>query len=465
MKRHSNNLKRLWICILPFVVLALLAPILFDGAWAQPRADTNRHAASGTLEPDAPASPASPADCTIPPPTPEPLWVDPVDSPTTLFTQTVKVYLGRGRAITVSSEAGAKSITGTFSAYTPASVTISLMPNVTHHLDVEGRVEYAADCFYTLSTWQDRNYDPLIIVQQSTLTPTAHLPLILRNSGGPTLAGCQVFPPDNPWNTDISAYPLHPNSANFIADIDGTSNKFLHADFGSNLNYGIPYTIVASTQPSVPINFTAYGDESDPGPYPIPPNAPIEGGASSTGDRHVLVLEKDNCILYELYRAFYTNPGWNADSGAIFDLSSNALRTDGWTSADAAGLPILPGLVRYDEVEDGAIHHAVRFTVWHTQNGYIHPATHFASSSSDPNRPPMGLRLRLKASYDISGFTGQARVILEALKKYGMIVADNGSSWYITGASDARWDDDDLDQLKTVPGNQFEVVYTGDIVH
>ncbi len=416
-------------------------------------------------------APHSPSDCTIPAPTPEPLWVDPVTSPTTLFTQTVTVYLGRGRAITVASEAGAASITGTFSAGTPASVTVSLLPNVTHHLTVEGRVEYAPDCFYTLSTWQDRYANPLVIVQQSTLTPTAHLPLVLRNAGGPSLAGCQMFPPDNSWNTDISnPSAVHPNSDNFIANIDGWGNDNLHADFGyfdgDYLLYGIPFTIVASTQPSVSIVFhpDGYPDESDPGPYPIPPDAPIEGGPDSTGDRHVLVLEKDNCILYELYNARYVDPGWEVWSSARFDLKSNALRPDGWTSADAAGLPILPGLARYDEVASGAIHHALRFTVKRTQRGYIHPATHFASSYTDPNYPPMGLRLRLKASFDTSSYYGQARVILEALKRYGMIVADNGTSWYITGAPDPRWDDEDLDQLKTVPGAAFEAVYTGEII-
>jgi len=300
---------------------------------------------------------------------------------------------------------------------------------------------------------------------------TAYLPIVTRLSGRPSLAGCSMFPPDNPWNTDISGYPVHPNSDNFIADIRAGGDEFLHAGFGSYIYYGIPYTVVASTQPSVPITFhpDGYADESDPGPYPIPPDAPIEGGPGSSGDRHVLVLEKDNCILYELYNATYLAPGWEVWSSAKFDLESNALRPEGWTSADAAGLPILPGLVRYDEVASGgdaagAIHHAVRFTVWRTQRGYIHPATHFASGSSDPNRPPMGLRLRLKAGYDLTSFTGQARVILEALKRYGMIVADNGASWYITGASDARWDDEDLDQLKTVPGGEFEAVYTGDII-
>lgn len=295
-----------------------------------------------------------------------------------------------------------------------------------------------------------------------TLLPSAYLPTVHRLSGGASLAGCNMFPPDNPWNTDISAYPVHPNSANFIADISADGDEFLHPDFGSNLSYGIPYTIVASTQPSVPITFDpdGYEDESDPGPFPIPPGAPVEAGS----DAHVLVLEKNNCILYELYRATYIGPEWEVWASARFDLKSNALRPEGWTSADAAGLPILPGLVRYDEVSAGAIEHALRFTVWRTQRGYIHPATHFASDSSDPDRPPMGLRLRLKASYDISGFSGQARVILTALKKYGMILADNGTSWYISGATDARWDDDDLDQLKGVPGSAFEAVNTGSII-
>jgi len=293
-----------------------------------------------------------------------------------------------------------------------------------------------------------------------------HLPLIRRDSSGPMLGGCAVFPADNPWNQDISQYPLHPNSTQFIADINsqpGNTQK-LHADFGANPDYGIPYVVVPGTQPYVPITFTAYGDESDPGPYPIPEDAPIEGGSGSDGDRHVLVLNSGNCTLYEMYRAFKDpdGPGWFADSGAIFDLSSNALRPEGWTSADAAGLPILPGLARYDEVAAGAIRHALRFTVWRTQYGYIHPATHAAGST--PSAPPMGLRFRLKASYDLSSYTGQARVILDALKKYGMIVADNGSSWFITGASDLRWDDEDLDQLKQVPGDQFEVVDTGPIL-
>ena len=272
-----------------------------------------------------------------------------------------------------------------------------------------------------------------------------------------------MFPPDNAWNTDVSSYPVSPNSANYIANILSSGNQNVHADFGGGGAYGIPYVTVGGGEPRVAINFTAYGDESDPGPYPVPLGAPVEGGSASDGDRHVLAVDTDACKLYELYRAFPQSDHWDADSGAVFDLRSDALRPLGWTSADAAGLPIFPGLARYDEVTAGQINHALRFTVARTQKGYILPATHFASSSTDPNRPPMGLRLRLKAGFDISHFTGEARVILVALKKYGMIVADNGSNWYISGASDPRWDDNDLNQLKTVPGSAFEAVDTGPI--
>ncbi len=276
---------------------------------------------------------------------------------------------------------------------------------------------------------------------------------------GPTIEGCPVFPADNPWNQDISGAPIDPRSARYIASINRDGDTFLHADFGSNLDYGFPYVVVAGTQPKVPISYVEYGDESDPGPFPIPPDAPVEGG----NDRHVIVIDKDNCILYELYHAEKVTGGWEAGSGAVFDLRSNALRPDTWTSTDQAGLPIFPGLVRYDEVQAGAIRHALRFTVRQTQRAFIHPATHYGSSN-DPDDPPMGLRLRLKASYDISKVRGQARVILEALKKYGMLVADTGTSWYISGATDARWDDADLDQLKRIPGSAFEVVQTGPIL-
>lgn len=278
----------------------------------------------------------------------------------------------------------------------------------------------------------------------------------------PMISGCQVFPSDNPWNRDISYDPVDSNSVNYIAHMNG-GTKFLHPDFGSDPTYGIPFVVVPGTQAKVPVSFD-YSDESDPGPYPIPTNAPIEGGASSTGDRHVLVLETDTCVLYEMYDSHYVSPGWQCGSGAIFDLKSNALRPDYWTSADAAGLPILPGLVRYDEVAAGQINHAIRFTVQSSQKGFIHPATHYASSNTDPNAPPMGLRVRLKAGYDISRFTGAAHVILAAMKRYGMILADNGSDWFFTGASDSRWNDTDLNQLKSVPGSAFEVVSSGTII-
>ena len=209
----------------------------------------------------------------------------------------------------------------------------------------------------------------------------------------------------------------------------------------------------------MPIRFTDYGDESDPGPYPVPLNAPVENGS----DRHVLVLQRGTCRLFEMFNAQRSGAGWAASSGALFNLRSNRLRHEGYTSADAAGLPILPGLARYDEVRRGAITHALRFTTQRTQRGYIHPATHQAGSSSDPNLPPMGLRVRLKAGYSLRRFHGQALVILRALKRYGMLDADNGSSWYITGASDRRWNDEDLNQLKTVPGSAFEAVRTGRI--
>ncbi len=285
---------------------------------------------------------------------------------------------------------------------------------------------------------------------------------------GASLHGKQVFPSDNAWNQDISAMPVDPNSANLIASIG--LNTALHPDFGTVYNgapNGIPYVVVAGTQPRVAINYTAYGDESDPGPYPVPPNAPIEGGPASSGDRHVLVIDRDDWKLYELGYSFPINGGasWNANCGAIFDLNSNALRPAGWTSGDAAGLPIFPGLVRYDEVfELGVIAHALRFTVHDSRRAYVSPARHFASSNTDPNLPPMGMRVRLKTSFDVSGFSPAMQVILRALKKYGMMVADNGSNWYISGAPDPRWNDNELNALKTIKGSSFEVVQMGTIV-
>jgi hypothetical protein len=274
-----------------------------------------------------------------------------------------------------------------------------------------------------------------------------------------SLGSCPVFPADNAWNTDVSGAPLHPNSASFITQINADGGDFLHADFGGGGVYGIPYIAVPGTEPKVPVTFTDWPEESDPGPYPIPLGAPIEGG----GDRHVLAIDRDACKLYEMYNAWPRSNRWDASNGAVWDLNSNALRPNNWTSADAAGLPIFAGLARYDEVAAGEIDHALRVTFSATQQGFIYPATHYASSSTNPNHPPMGLRLRLKASYDISGSTGQARVILEALKKYGLIVADNGSNWFITGTADSRWNDGDLNQLKVVPGSAFEVVDTGPI--
>jgi hypothetical protein len=277
-------------------------------------------------------------------------------------------------------------------------------------------------------------------------------------AGVPSIQGCAVFPADNPWNRDVSGDPVDARSDAYIAAMNGAT-RFLHPDFGGDSAYGIPWTTVPGTQPRVPMSFD-YADESDPGPYPFPPDAPVEAG----GDRHVLVLDRDACRLYETFDSQRVGSGWRCGSGAVFDLRSNALRPDGWTSADAAGLPILPGLVRRDEVLSGEIRHALRFTVQRTQRAYTHPATHFASDHTDPNLLPMGLRVRLKASYDLSRFHGASRVILEGLKKYGMFVADNGGDWFITGERNAGWDDDDLDQLKGVPASSFEVVRLGTIL-
>ena len=274
-----------------------------------------------------------------------------------------------------------------------------------------------------------------------------------------SLGTCPVFPADNAWNTNVANAPVHANSANYIKNILDNGGDYLHADFGGDGEYGIPYVTVAGNQPTVPTTFFDWPEESDPGPYPIPLQAPVEGGS----DRHVLTVDRDHCVLYELFNASRSGSGWAASNGAKWDLTSNTLRPIGWTSADAAGLPIFAGLARFDEVASGHIDHALRVTVNATQKGFVLPATHYASSNTDPNRPPMGLRLRLRADYNISGFHGQSRVILEAMKKYGLIVADNGSNWFITGAADSRWDDDDLNQLKTVPGSAFEVVDTGPV--
>jgi hypothetical protein len=304
----------------------------------------------------------------------------------------------------------------------------------------------------------------VLLAAAACLLAAAAVAAATQYAFGTGTGGCRVFPASNPWHEKVSKLPVSPRSDAYIAAIGAGLD--LHPDFGSNPDYGIPYAVVPAGQRKVPIHFTAYGDQSDKGPYPIPPGAPIEGGASSSGDRHVLVLQAGACRLYELYSAYPNADGsWNAGSGAVFDLRSNRLRPDGWTSADAAGLSIFAGLIRYDEIQRGYIDHAIRFTAPRTQAGFIHPATHFASSSTDPDLPPMGLRLRLKASFDISRFPRVARIILRAMKTYGLILADNGSPWYFQGATDPRWSDAALDTLKSVPGSAFEVVQTGPVLH
>ena len=291
------------------------------------------------------------------------------------------------------------------------------------------------------------------------------LPAAARSLPLPAAPACPVFPTDNPWNERVDSLPVAASSTAIISSIGAGIG--LHADFGSGLwngaPIGIPITVVSGeTTPTYQVPFD-YADESDPGPYPIPPDVAIEGGPSSSGDRHAIIVDRDTCRLYELYALYPSGSGWTAGSGAIWDLHSNLLRPAGWTSADAAGLPILPGLARYDEVSRGVIDHALRFTVQQTRRAYVFPARHFASSLTDPNLPPMGLRVRLKASFDTSGYPPQARIVLDALKRYGMMVADNGSNWYISGAPDPGWDNDDLHQLGNVKGSDFEVVDTSSL--
>jgi hypothetical protein len=297
------------------------------------------------------------------------------------------------------------------------------------------------------------------------------LPTLFTQAAPPTIGPCQVFPADNPWNMDVSSAPVDPNSANYIANINANGDDYVHPDFGSDPTYGIPYITVTNAQPEFDVEFD-YADESDEGPYPIPLNAPIEGGPDADGDRHILAINTDTCLLYELYYAYPVPEGaptsWTAGSGAIWDLNSDIVqqRELGWTSADAAGLPILPGLAKCDEANSGTINHAFRFTVEETRGSYIYPASHEASDNMGANYPPMGLRVRLKTNYDLSDFTGQALAIANALKKYGMMLADNGSNWYISGETnpscwdddDEDGDDDDLNQLKDIPGTAFEVV-------
>ena len=270
-------------------------------------------------------------------------------------------------------------------------------------------------------------------------------------------SACPLFPASNVWNKRVDGLAVRGDSATLVNTI-GAGAPF-HPDFGSYLGYGIPVNVVGAGTPRSSVSFD-YASESDVGPYPIPPNPQIEGGS----DRHILMWDTAACRLYELYAASLGSGGWHAGSGAIWDLRSNALRPDGWTSADAAGLPILPGLVRYDEVAAGAIYHAIRFTAPQTQSAHIYPARHHAGAGSSASLPPMGLRMRLKASFNISGFSPRMQVILVAMQRYGIILADNGSPWYFQGVSDPRWSDAELNQLKSLHGSDFEVVDTSGLV-
>jgi hypothetical protein len=301
------------------------------------------------------------------------------------------------------------------------------------------------------------------------LLPLALLAVLVGGSSAqalrlPSAPRCPIFPKSNAWNQRVDRLPVAANSAEIVNSIG--ADRGLKADFGSGLwegaPIGIPITVVGRRQPKTRVSFE-YAGESDRVPYPIPRNVAIEGGRRSDGDRHALIVDRDSCKLYELFALYPQGRGWRAGSGAVWNLRTNRLRPAGWTSADAAGLPILPGLARYDEVRRGVIDHALRFTVRRTRRAYVYPARHFASSSNDPSLPPMGLRVRLKASFDVSGFPRQSRIVLTALKRYGMLVADNGSDWYITGAPNPGWRNDDLRSLARVKGSDFEVVDTGSL--
>lgn len=292
-----------------------------------------------------------------------------------------------------------------------------------------------------------------------TATALAIAGLALPSGASPAIGGCPVFPPDSVWNVRVDELPVHPQSTAWVATIGAA--KPLHPDFGTvyaGAPNGIPYVVVPSGTAGVAVGFE-YADESDPGPYPIPSDPPIEGGPASTGDRHVLVVEAGRCRLYELYAAYRNADGsWRAGSGAIFDLASNALRPASWTSADAAGLPVLPGLVRYDEAAAGEIAHALRFTAPQTRGEFTWPARHEASSLAGAQYPPMGQRFRLKSGVDVARFPASVQPILRALRRYGMMLADNGSSWFLSGAPDPRWNDDELHALQQLAGADFEAV-------
>ena len=298
---------------------------------------------------------------------------------------------------------------------------------------------------------------PAIVALTAALPALAQVP--------PRIGNCPVFPADHIWNTPVDNLPVNANSAAWISRVGPGVGA--HADFGSGLwqgePFGFPYITVPGTQTKYPASFT-YVTESDPGPYAVPLDAPIQSGPTSTGDRHVLSIDVDNCILYEFYKAYPQTASWNAGSGAIFNLLGYTLRPAGWTSADAAGLPIFPGMVRYEEVANGEIRHALRFTVPQTQKAYIWPARHYASSITDPTYPPMGARFRLRASFDVTPYPPEVQVILRCLKRYGMIVADNGGAWHIGGTQDDRWNNDNLHQIGSVLGSDFEAVDTSSLI-
>jgi hypothetical protein len=300
------------------------------------------------------------------------------------------------------------------------------------------------------------------------LASAAAVALAATSSGRPLPRAprCPIFPADNPWNQRVDGLPVASGSDTLIRSIG--LDKHAHADFGSGLYQGqpigIPYTTVSKRQHKVRFKFQ-YADESDKGPYPVPRNVPIEGGRRSTGDRHVIVVDRDRCKLYETSGSYPVHGGrsWTGWSGAIWNLRSDKLRPETWTSADAAGLPILPGLARYDEVRRGSIDHALRFTASVTRRAYVYPARHYASDKTDPSLPPMGLRVRLKASFDTSHYPPQSRIVLEALKRYGMLLADNGSDWFVSGAPNSGWSNDDLHSIGQVTGRDFEVVDTSSL--
>ena len=367
---------------------------------------------------------------------------------------TMSSMLAAPLVVTVTNSAGAPvgGATVTWSA-APGNGTLSASTSVT---DANGHasVRWTLDATYMATS-------VTASITGSSVTFGA-----LGNGSG-DLGGRAVFPATNAWRTDISAAPRDANSDNLIASCGATTG--MHPDFGTvyaGAPNGLSYVVVHGTQPRVPVSFY-YGDESDPGPYPVPPYAPIEGGSSSTGDRHVLVVDADDWKLYEMFDAHPVNGGasWTGGSGAIFDMTAGTVRPAGWTSADAAGLPIFPGLVRYDEVGiHHVIEHALRYSCARTRKAYIPPARHSAGSQTSANYPPMGMRVRLKATFDISGYSPTNQVILKALKKYGMFVADNGSDMFLSGAPDPRWNDDDLHNLTHVHGSDFEVVQMSGMV-